>query len=49
MSVTIEAGQEAEDSGCVDGTTMAAIKRIIAKPEPKKVVEEATVVTNVTK
>jgi hypothetical protein len=45
----VEAGQEAEDSGGVEGTTMAAIERIIAELEPKKAVEEAIMVTKVSK
>lgn len=44
-----EAGQEAKDSEGADGTTMAAIERIIAQSEPKKAVEKAVVVTKVSK
>jgi hypothetical protein len=44
-----EAGQEAKDNRGADGTTMAAIERIIAESEPEKAVEKEVVVTKVSK
>lgn len=49
MVMPAEAGQEAKDSRGANGTTMAAIERIIAESEPEKVVEKEVVVTKVSK
>lgn len=48
-AMTVEADQEAEDSGGAEGTAMATIERIITELEPEKTVEEAAVVTKVAK
>jgi hypothetical protein len=49
VDINVGIGQDAEDNRCAEGTTVAAIDRIIVELEPKKTGEEEDVVAKVVK